>query len=183
MNQASGSSYHAGSERTRHSHTGDHLCQVGSQSERNWSVGVQLSRGVVHIKLEVGDVHEARVLVDVENVRVESAQVKNILNKPSQSKLKSDHLSECPVIGGRLEGGHGPLLQHGPGHHAALHLLQYLPQHLVTGLAAPGLHCAQSLVVSRDGVVVILLSLDTSPLVDAQQALTVRIVLDQSHLR
>ena len=79
------------------------------------------------------------------------------------------YLSEGPVVCGRLEGGHGPLLEHGPRHHGALHLLEDLPEHLVTGLAAPGLDGAQPLVIPGYRVVVVLLPLGAPTLVDGEQ--------------
>ena len=83
---------HTGRKRARDSDTGDHLSQVGSQSEGHRPVGVQLPGHVVHVELEVGHVGEAGVLVDVEDVRVESAQVENVLSKPGQSQLEGDDL-------------------------------------------------------------------------------------------
>ena len=56
------------------------------------SVCQQDKLNIVNIKLEVGDIHEAGVLVDVQDVRVESAQVEHVLHEPRQSKLKSNHL-------------------------------------------------------------------------------------------
>ena len=76
---------HAGRERSRHSNTGDHLRQVGRQSEGDRSGGIQLSTHVVNVELEVGDVGEPGVLVDVEDVRVESAEVENVFSEPGQS--------------------------------------------------------------------------------------------------
>ena len=78
---------HAGRERSRYPDTGDHLSEVGRQSEGDRSSGVQLSAHVVNVELEVGDVGEPGVLMDVEDIRVQSAQVENVLSKPGQSQL------------------------------------------------------------------------------------------------
>ena len=93
-----GSSNHACSERTRHPNTCDHLRQVWCQSEWNWSIGIQFSSHIINIKLEICDIDQARVLVDVKDLRIQSAQMKNIFHKSSQGKLQSDHLEEKKVL-------------------------------------------------------------------------------------
>ena len=98
--------------------------------EWNRSVRVELSADVVDVELEVGDVDEARVLMDVKHVRVQSRQVKNVLGESGQGQLKGEHLSEGPVVGRRLEGGRSPLLQHRSRNHRSLNLLQNFAQNL-----------------------------------------------------
>ncbi len=49
--------------------------------EWNWSIGIQLAADIVDVELEVGDVHEARVLMNVEHVRIQSRKMENILGE------------------------------------------------------------------------------------------------------
>jgi hypothetical protein len=46
--------------------------------------GAALTGCVIHIKLEVGDINKARVLVNVHHVWVEPCEVKDILSKARQ---------------------------------------------------------------------------------------------------
>ena len=64
-------------------------------------------------------------------------------------------LAEGPVVGGVGEGVRGPLLEQAAGHHVHLDVLEYVPQHLVTGLTPPRLHRRQPLVVARDRCVML----------------------------
>ena len=72
--------------------------------------------------LEVGDIDEARVLVDVHHVRVEAGEVEDVLGEAGQRQLQREHLAEGPVIGRRLERRGRPLAQQVLRHHLLLHV-------------------------------------------------------------
>ena len=100
------------------------------EPEEDGSARVQLARHIVDVELEVGDVDEAGVLMDVKHVGVQPWEVKDILGESGEGQLEREHLSECPVVGGRFEGGRGPFFQHWLRYHRILNLFQNFSEDL-----------------------------------------------------
>lgn len=49
--------------------------QLTKYKKGSINFGAELAFGIIHIKLEVGDIQKTRVLMDVYHVRIESCQV------------------------------------------------------------------------------------------------------------
>lgn len=62
LSEAPGHGNHGGGQGARDADGGQKLGNVGGEAKRDWTVGVQVSRCVVYVKPEVGDVQFAGVL-------------------------------------------------------------------------------------------------------------------------
>ena len=122
LDQAARCCDHRRSQGTGHSDHGQEFGHVGRQTEGNGAFGVQFAVDVVEIELEVSDAEQARVLMDVEHVGVESGEVQHEFGKVDQRHLQGEHFAEGPVGRRRWEGDVGPLAQHRPRYHDLLHV-------------------------------------------------------------
>ena len=143
----------------------------------------ELSRSLVDVEFEIGDVEKSRVSFHAQHFRFESRQMQAEFEEIEERHLRSDRLAEAPIIRGVGESGFGPVLQRRSRDDRLLNVVENFEEMAMLNRDAVRLQSRDSLVIKLDGRVLVQSAVRASTPVNVAERNTIGIVLDQAHVR